>query len=147
MFFQLCNYTRRLIRVHVGQNQGDGLRPLILQSRVQRFDICLVHKGELTVLQRLRHLVQQVLRRLLPVGLLQDRPRILQPTLCHGLVGHAHLIEFCQDIFRHLRIQVSKASNLKSDLFYIVRLHILVEKGCLFRTQRNNHSCRLLRTT
>ncbi len=47
---QLGDYCRRLIRVYIRENQGNGLGPFVLQGCKQVLFPGLVHKGEFPVL-------------------------------------------------------------------------------------------------
>ncbi len=141
---QLVNHGRRLLRVHIGQHQGDGLGPLMLQGGIQGLLICLVQEGELPVFQGLGHLVQQHACRLLPKASLQHGPGILQSALGDSLVGHAHLVVLVEYILGGGRVHIAQPGDLQGELLHVLRVHVLIELGGLLRSQRDDHRGRLL---
>ena len=145
LLVQLGHHARRLVRIHIREDQGDGLGPLAPQGGVQGLDVRLVHEGKLPVFQALGNLAQEFRRRLLAVGLFQDGPGVLQTALGDGLVGQAELIELVENVLRLLDGQHAEAGHLQGELLNLLVLHELVEEGRLLRAQGDDDRRRLLR--
>ena len=142
---QLGHHARRLVRVHIGEDQGDGLGPLAPQGGVQGLDVRLVHEGKLPVFQALGNLAQKLRRRLLAIGLLQDGPGVLQAALGDGLIGQAELVELIKDVLRLLGAQHPQAGHLQGELLHLLVLHKLIEERRFFGPQGDDNRRRLLR--
>ena len=144
LLLQLGHHARRLVRVHIGEDQGDGLGPFAPQGGEQGLDVRLVHEGEFPVFQALGDLAQELRRRLLAIGLLQDGPGVFQAALGDSLVGQAQLVELVENVLRLLGAQHAQAGHLQGELLDLLVLHVLIDERRLLGSQGDDDRRRLL---
>ena len=141
---QLLDDARGLAGVHIAEYQGHRLRTFVLEGGVQALDVRLVQERELPVFQALGHLLQQAGGRSRAEGLLQHGAGVLQTALGDRLLGHAVLVELAEYVLGLLGVQHSKPRHLQGQGLQVGGVYVLVDKGCLIRSQGDNDGGSLL---
>ena len=115
-----------------------------MQCGIQALDVRLVQEGKFPVFQALGHLFQQTGGGGHAKRLFQHRPGVLQSALGNRFLGHTALVELAEHILGLLRVQHAQAGHFQRQCLQVGGVNVLVNKGRLICSQRDDNGGGLL---